>query len=113
MSVEPREGSRRRRWLRRVAGAAVLLILLALGAGFFSPQLLWVDSGAAKGDYIVVLGGGGFDRAHRAVDLFKQGRAPKIIVFKKKRRKQYKRKQGHRQGYTTITIDSIGEGSEK
>ena len=36
------------------------------------------------------------------------GRSTKIIIFKKKRRKQYKRKQGHRQGYTTITIDSIG-----
>src|SRR5437762_7674331 len=36
------------------------------------------------------------------------GRGAKIVVFKKKRRKQYKRKQGHRQGYTTITIDSIG-----
>jgi large subunit ribosomal protein L21 len=36
------------------------------------------------------------------------GRAPKIVVFKKKRRKHYKRKQGHRQGYTTLRIDSIG-----
>jgi large subunit ribosomal protein L21 len=36
------------------------------------------------------------------------GKSPKIVVFKKKRRKHYKRKQGHRQGYTTITIDSIG-----
>ncbi|MCM3869853.1 MAG: 50S ribosomal protein L21 [Pyrinomonadaceae bacterium] len=36
------------------------------------------------------------------------GRGPKFIVFKKKRRKHYKRKQGHRQGYTTIRIDSIG-----
>jgi large subunit ribosomal protein L21 len=36
------------------------------------------------------------------------GRGTKLVVFKKKRRKQYKRKQGHRQGYTTITIDSIG-----
>jgi large subunit ribosomal protein L21 len=26
------------------------------------------------------------------------GRGPKIVVFKKKRRKHYKRKQGHRQG---------------
>ena len=33
------------------------------------------------------------------------GRGEKIIVFKKKRRKQYKRKQGHRQGYTEIKID--------
>ena len=36
------------------------------------------------------------------------GRAPNIIVFKKKRRKHYKRKQGHRQDYTTLLIDSIG-----
>lgn len=35
------------------------------------------------------------------------GKADKIIVFKKKRRKQYKRKQGHRQGFTEIKIDSI------
>jgi large subunit ribosomal protein L21 len=32
------------------------------------------------------------------------GRGEKVIVFKKKRRKQYKRKQGHRQGYTEIEI---------
>ncbi len=35
-------------------------------------------------------------------------RGAKIIVFKKKRRKQYKRRQGHRQGYTAVKIDSIG-----
>jgi large subunit ribosomal protein L21 len=35
------------------------------------------------------------------------GRDEKVIVFKKKRRKQYKRKQGHRQGYTEIKIDKI------
>ena len=33
------------------------------------------------------------------------GRGDKVIVFKKKRRKQYKRKQGHRQDYTEIKID--------
>ena len=36
------------------------------------------------------------------------GRGPKVIVFKWKRRKQYKRTQGHRQNYTTVKIDSIG-----
>ena len=36
------------------------------------------------------------------------GRDQKIVVFKKKRRKQYKRTRGHRQGYTTVRIDSIG-----
>lgn len=37
-----------------------------------------------------------------------QGRADKVIVFKFKRRKQYKRKQGHRQGFTSVKIDSVG-----
>ena len=36
------------------------------------------------------------------------GRGTKLIVFKWKRRKQYKRTQGHRQNYTTVKIDSIG-----
>ena len=35
------------------------------------------------------------------------GKADKVIVFKKKRRKQYKRKQGHRQGFTEIKIEKI------
>lgn len=35
------------------------------------------------------------------------GKADKLIVFKKKRRKQYKRKQGHRQGFTEIKIEKI------
>lgn len=43
-----------------------------------------------------------------AATVVEHGRADKIIVFKKKRRKQYKRKQGHRQGFTTVKIDSIG-----
>ncbi len=32
----------------------------------------------------------------------------KIIVFKKKRRKMYRRKQGHRQRYTDVQVESIG-----
>lgn len=30
-----------------------------------------------------------------------------VIVFKKKRRKGYKVRKGHRQGYTSVQIDSI------
>jgi len=40
--------------------------------------------------------------------IVEQGRAKKIIVFKYKRRKRYRRKQGHRQSYTAVKIDSIG-----
>ena len=36
-----------------------------------------------------------------------QGKGKKIIVFKYKRRKRYRRKQGHRQKYTAIKIDAI------
>ncbi|CAN5533150.1 50S ribosomal protein L21 [soil metagenome] len=36
-----------------------------------------------------------------------------VIVFKKKRRKGYKVRKGHRQPYTQISIDKIGSGSEK
>ena len=36
-----------------------------------------------------------------------QGRGPKITVFKMKRRKGYRRKQGHRQSYTEILVDRI------
>ena len=45
--------------------------------------------------------------ARVAATVLDHGRDDKIIVFKKKRRKHYKRKQGHRQGYTTLKIDSI------
>ena len=48
------------------------------------------------------------DGAKVTATVVDHGREPKIIVFKKKRRKQYKRTKGHRQGYTTLKIDSIG-----
>ena len=35
------------------------------------------------------------------------GRGPKIIVFKFKRKKQYKRTIGHRQNYTRIQVEEI------
>jgi large subunit ribosomal protein L21 len=42
-----------------------------------------------------------------AATVVGHGKADKVIVFKKKRRKQYKRKQGHRQGFTEIKIEKI------
>ena len=47
------------------------------------------------------------DGAKVTATVVDHGRAPKIIVFKKKRRKHYKRTKGHRQGYTTLKIESI------
>jgi ribosomal protein L21 len=37
----------------------------------------------------------------------KQGRGKKIIVFKYKPKKNYHKKQGHRQSYTKVVINSI------
>ncbi|SFE49378.1 large subunit ribosomal protein L21 [Paenibacillus algorifonticola] len=37
----------------------------------------------------------------------KQGRGQKIIVYKYKAKKNYRRKQGHRQPYTKVTIGKI------
>lgn len=48
------------------------------------------------------------DGAKVSATVVDHGRGEKIIVFKKKRRKQYKRTKGHRQGYTTLKIESIG-----
>jgi large subunit ribosomal protein L21 len=39
--------------------------------------------------------------------IVEQGRHRKIIVFKHKRRKDYRKKQGHRQQYTAVLIQSI------
>ena len=36
-----------------------------------------------------------------------QGRGEKLRIFKMRRRKHYRKHQGHRQGYTELKIDSI------
>jgi large subunit ribosomal protein L21 len=45
--------------------------------------------------------------------IVEQGRHRKIIVFKHKRRKDYRKKQGHRQQYTAVLIQSIGRIMEE
>jgi len=63
---------------------------------------------AATGDKETRVGTPQVEGAKVTATVVDHGRAPKIIVFKKKRRKHYKRTRGHRQGYTTLKIDSIG-----
>lgn len=45
--------------------------------------------------------------------VVEHGRGKKVIVFKKKRRKQYKKIHGHRQDFTAVLIESIGSASDK
>jgi large subunit ribosomal protein L21 len=42
-----------------------------------------------------------------SAEVVEQGRGPKIIIFKKKRRQNYRRKRGHRQELTTVRILEI------
>ena len=39
--------------------------------------------------------------------IVRQGKGKKVMIFKKKRRKNYRRKQGHRQLFTALQIDEI------
>ncbi len=79
--------------INKRAGEAVELEALVVGGG--------ADGGVKIGAPII-------EGARVAATIVDHGRGEKIIVFKKKRRKQYKRTQGHRQNYTTVKIDSIG-----
>ena len=42
-----------------------------------------------------------------SAELVEHRRADKIIVFKKKRKKQYRRTRGHRQSFTAVRIEKI------
>ena len=42
-----------------------------------------------------------------AAEVLDQGRGPKVIAFKKRRRKNSRRKRGHRQEQTTVRIKEI------
>ena len=64
---------------------------------------------------VLLLGGEGSERvgtplvtgARVVGTITAQDRAPKVLIFKMKRRKGYRRKQGHRQSYTEIQIEGI------
>jgi large subunit ribosomal protein L21 len=43
-------------------------------------------------------------------EIVKHGKDDKIVVFKMKRRKNYAKKQGHRQGFTEVRINDITLG---
>ena len=45
--------------------------------------------------------------------VLKNGKAKKVIVYKMKPKKNYRRKQGHRQPYTKLQIKSISLAKEK
>ncbi|MDH5760998.1 MAG: 50S ribosomal protein L21 [Gemmatimonadota bacterium] len=62
---------------------------------------------AGDGEDKVVTGTPRVDGATIKAEVLRHGRDKKVIVFKRKRRKGYRRKQGHRQGFTEIRIDEV------
>ena len=71
----------------------------------FSDVLLGTD-----GDNNVRLGVPTLSGAKVTGEIVKHGLGDKIVVFKFKRRKNYARKQGHRQGFTEVRINDITLG---
>ncbi|BHH83209.1 50S ribosomal protein L21 [Desulforhopalus sp. 52FAK] len=47
------------------------------------------------------------ENAKVTAKIAEQGRGKKVIVFKRKRRKGYRLKKGHRQSYTALKIEEI------
>ena len=60
----------------------------------------------ADGDDIKV-GSPNLEGASVTAEVLGHGRSRKVVVFKKKRRKNYRRKKGHRQPFTEVSIKGI------
>ncbi len=61
----------------------------------------------------VTLGAPLVEGAAVAAEVVEQGRADKIIVFKKKRRKNHRRRNGHRQHQTVLRVTEILTGGKQ
>jgi large subunit ribosomal protein L21 len=89
---------------RVVPGEKVRLEKLAGAVGDqveLGEVLLVADAGAPRVGAPLVEG------ARVVGTITAQGRGEKLVLFKMKRRKGYRRKQGHRQAYTELRIDRI------
>ena len=58
----------------------------------------------------VKVGAPAVDGAVVTAEVVRHGRGEKIVIFKHKRRKNYRRKQGHRQGFTEVRVSDINLG---
>lgn len=67
----------------------------------------------AERDDTIIVGQPSLEGAAVAAEVIGHGRGDKIVVFKMKKRKGYRRKQGHRQGFTDVRVLDIEFGSGK
>ncbi len=66
------------------------------------PEVLMIGDGGN-----VQVGEPTISGASVAAEIVEQGRARKIIIFKKRRRQNYRRKKGHRQHFTMLKVTDI------
>ncbi len=60
-----------------------------------------------QGDKGLQVGKPWVDKAKVTAEIIEQGRTRSIMIFKKHRRKNYRRTKGHRQGFTQLKITDI------
>lgn len=85
-------------------GQRVRVPKLPLEAG---AQREFADVLMVSGEGQTLVGTPVVDGAAVRATVVAHGRGPKIVVFKMKRRKKYRRRTGHRQDYTEIRVDEI------
>ena len=76
------------------------------------------EDGSVDFDRVLAVGGGDdvefgtplLENASVTGRLIQEGRAEKLVVFKMKRRKGYRKKQGHRQSFARVEILNISRG---
>ncbi|MGF1636536.1 MAG: 50S ribosomal protein L21 [Cyclobacteriaceae bacterium] len=82
---------------------------------YYTPTLQGENGAAIEFDQVLLIDNAGdiqigaplLSGAKITGKILEHVRGDKVIVFKKKRRKGYKVKNGHRQGYTKVLIEEI------
>ncbi len=85
------------------------------GDVIFVEKLAGEENSTVVFDKVIAVGDGSdirvgapyIDNAKVEASLVKSGKSAKIIVYKMKPKKNYRRKQGHRQPYTKVQITAI------
>lgn len=90
--------------LRVSPGETVRVETLAVdpGTAITFDQVLMIG-----GEQGIVVGTPTVPGARVSGTVLEHGRAKKVLIFKKKKRKQYRRTNGHRQNYTAVVIENI------
>ena len=70
-------------------------------------EVITLDKVVAVADDNGIKVGSEISGANVSAKVFKNGKEKKVIVYKMKPKKGYRRKQGHRQPYTKVQIEKI------